>query len=46
MRTRQYERPAIRDYGSLLELTEATNFCYTEDGGAKTVVHHSSPCGP
>jgi hypothetical protein len=41
----RYERPVIVDYGTLLELTEATIRFGGEDGASKfdTVNHHSLP---
>ena len=42
-----YERPAIRDLGSLTELTQATGFVGSEDGANKLLIHHvSSPSQP
>ena len=42
----RYERPQVRDYGSLIELTEATNLVCAEDGATKAQMdHHSAPSG-
>ena len=41
-----YEKPVVRDYGNLVELTEATAFVDQEDGGSKLLIHHSVPAGP
>jgi hypothetical protein len=40
-----YEKPAVIDYGTLLELTEATTITGPEDGASKidTNNHHSLP---
>lgn len=37
-----YERPAIRDFGSLSELTRASGTVGAEDGGNKMTIHHES----
>ena len=42
----RYERPEIVDYGTLVELTEATGATGAEDGGNKNSVHHSAPVSP
>lgn len=41
-----YEKPVVRDYGNLADITEATGFTGTEDGGSKLAIHHSSPQQP
>ncbi len=48
-----YEKPAVRDLGTLEAITQATGFVNEEDGGNKLVIHHvppdpqpSSPSGP
>ena len=41
----EYVKPVITDYGSLVEITEATLQIGTEDGGSKfdSPNHHSVP---
>jgi hypothetical protein len=39
-RMTSYEKPEVRDYGSLRELTEAVDFSGVEDGGNKLVGPH------
>lgn len=46
MAERQYEKPEVTDYGTLVELTEATGAQGPEDGGSKESVHHSAPSSP
>jgi hypothetical protein len=41
-----YEKPEIIDYGTLIDLTEASGASGTEDGGSKDSVHHSAPAQP
>jgi hypothetical protein len=41
-----YERPEVVDYGSVVEITEATGFTGAEDGGSKLLIHHSSAILP
>ena len=41
-----YERPEVADYGSVVEMTEATGFTGPEDGGNKLLIHHSGPMVP
>jgi hypothetical protein len=42
----EYCRPAIVDYGSLVELTEAIGVNGAEDGASKLIpFHHSAPIG-
>ena len=43
MSEHEYEAPIVRDYGSLVELTEATGFTGAEDGGSKLLIHHTTP---
>jgi hypothetical protein len=35
-----YEKPAVMDYGELLELTAALGFFGSEDGGSKDQPNH------
>jgi hypothetical protein len=44
----RYDKPAVIDYGTLLELTEASFRFGPEDGASKidTVNHHSLPTLP
>lgn len=37
-----FETPVVKDYGTLLEITEATGFVCGEDGGSKFLIHHVS----
>jgi hypothetical protein len=37
---RKYEKPEIRDYGSLRELTASADYTGEEDGGGKLVAPH------
>jgi hypothetical protein len=37
-----YEKPAVADYGDLVELTAANQMVDTEDGGAKPPFHDGS----
>jgi hypothetical protein len=37
-----YEKPVVRDYGNLVELTAAVDFRGTEDGGNKLAGPHHS----
>ena len=37
-----FETPVVRDYGTLLEMTEASGFVCEEDGGSKLLIHHVS----
>ena len=47
MEDRRYHPPLIHDYGSLVELTEASGLTGPEDGGSKMLIHHeSTPGGP
>ena len=44
-----FEAPQVMDYGTLVELTEASGFTGAEDGGSKLLIHHdvpSLPAGP
>ena len=41
-----FEAPEVKDYGTLVELTEATGFTGAEDGGSKLLVHHVTPSVP
>jgi hypothetical protein len=44
-----FEAPQVTDYGTLVELTEASGFVNAEDGGSKLLIHHvppSVPAGP
>jgi hypothetical protein len=41
-----YERPSIRDYGTIASITQASGFVQAEDGGSKLLIHHSAPAGP
>jgi hypothetical protein len=42
-----YEKPLLRDFGDIRELTAATGFVAEEDGGSKLLIHHvSNPSGP
>ena len=41
-----YTPPELRDYGSVVELTTATGFFGTEDGGTKTIPNHHNSSGP
>jgi hypothetical protein len=41
----EYERPEVVDYGSLVDITEATALTGNEDGGSKLLIHHSLPVG-
>lgn len=42
-----YVRPALTDYGSLVEITESLSFRGFEDGGSKlSDAHHSGPITP
>jgi hypothetical protein len=41
-----YERPEVLDYGTVVEITEATGFTGAEDGGSKLLIHHSGPALP
>ena len=36
----RYEKPEVRDYGSVQALTEAAGMFGVEDGGAKNEVQH------
>jgi hypothetical protein len=39
-----FEKPTIRDYGTLVELTAAVEGCNAEDSGSKsTRQHHTDP---
>ena len=40
-----YEKPVVKDYGDLVELTEATLVIGIEDGASKITTdnHHSAP---
>lgn len=40
-----YERPKVRDYGDLRELTQAQGFTGAEDGGSKALIHHEPDLG-
>ena len=42
----EYERPQVMDYGSLIDITEATSINGNEDGGSKLLIHHSLPAAP
>jgi hypothetical protein len=45
----QFVAPKVIDYGTLIELTEASGFTDAEDGGSKILIHHvppSLPVGP
>jgi hypothetical protein len=46
MADREYEKPEITDYGTLVELTQASGAQGAEDGGSKNTVHHSAPASP
>jgi hypothetical protein len=41
-----YEHPQVVDYGSVVDITEATGFTGPEDGGNKLLIHHSGPMLP
>lgn len=41
-----YEKPVVKDYGSLVDITEAVAFVGAEDGGSKLLIHHSAPAQP
>jgi hypothetical protein len=41
-----YTAPVITDYGDLLQITAATGFFGTEDGGTKMLPNHHNPSGP
>ncbi len=41
-----FEMPCVKDYGTLLELTEASGFTNAEDGGSKLLIHHVPPSAP
>jgi len=38
-----YEPPVVRDFGDLVELTQASGFTGAEDGGSKQLIHHDAP---
>lgn len=45
MNTALWEKPEIRDYGTLHELTEAVGQCNNEDSLNKfDEFHHTTPC--
>jgi hypothetical protein len=46
MDERTYERPVIEDLGDIVEITAATAFTGSEDGGSKLLIHHSLPTVP
>ena len=37
-----YQTPVVRDYGDLVDITQASGFVCEEDGGNKLVIHHVS----
>ncbi|MGH9034065.1 MAG: hypothetical protein ACRDY4_07660 [Acidimicrobiia bacterium] len=43
---RDYQKPEIVDYGTLVSLTEASGANGAEDGGSKALIHHSAPIAP
>lgn len=42
----KFETPRVKDYGTLVELTEAAGFVNQEDGGSKLLIHHVPPSVP
>lgn len=42
----EYAAPEIVDLGTLSQLTLATGFTGTEDGGSKMLIHHEAPSAP
>ena len=42
----EYVAPTVEDFGDLAELTQATGFVGTEDGGSKLLIHHVAPSAP
>lgn len=42
----RYEAPRLRDYGTIVELTQAQGFTNEEDGGSKLLIHHVGPSAP
>ena len=40
-----YEKPVIRDYGDLVELTAAVSVLGNEDGASKHSLFHNEPSG-
>lgn len=43
---KMFEVPVVKDYGTLLELTQASGFINEEDGGSKLLIHHVGPSAP
>jgi hypothetical protein len=46
----KYTKPAVRDYGTLVEITQFMGLFGTEDGASKAIPNHhepsSGPAGP